>query len=183
MRKIFLFNNVSLDGYFEGPGHDISGFTSNNEAFSSEQNQEVDTLLFGHTTYDMMKFWSTPQAEETMPEIARFMNDNLKVVASHKPFDAGWKNVKVISGDVIAEVRQLKAQAWKNIIIFGSNTLSVSLLQAGLLDELQIVVNPVLFGEGTPLFKGLPKHVKLNLTETRKFKSGAILLVYVPVLE
>jgi dihydrofolate reductase len=180
MRKIFLFNNVSLDGYFEGPGHDISGYNNDYEAFSSEQNQEVDTLLFGHTTYEMMKFWSTPQAEKMMPEIARFMNDNLKVVASHKPFDPGWKNVRVISGDVMAEVKQLKAQPGKNIIIFGSNTLSVSLLQAGLLDEIQIVVNPVLFGDGTPLFKGLPQKAKLSLIETRQFKSGSILLRYVP---
>jgi dihydrofolate reductase len=181
MRKIFLFTNVSLDGYFEGPGHDISGFHNDFEAFSSEESQEVDTLLFGRKTYEMMKFWSTPQAQETAPEIARFMNEKHKVVASRKSFEPGWKNVTVISSDVAGEVKKLKEQPGKNIIMFGSNNLCVSLMQAGLIDEFQIVVNPVAFGEGTSLFKGLPKKVELTLTKTRKFKSGAILLTYEPV--
>jgi dihydrofolate reductase len=173
--------NVSLDGYFEGPGHDISGFTSGNEAFSNEGGQEVDTLLFGHRTYEMMKYWSTPQAEASMPEIARFMSERLKVVASHTPFEPGWKNVRVISGDVVQKVRQLKEQPGQNILMFGSNTLCVSLMQAGLMDEFQIVVNPVVFGEGTSLFKGLSEKAALRLVDTRRFKSGAIMLTYVPV--
>ena len=182
MRKITLFMNVSLDGYFEGPGHDISGFSSGNEGFSNEGGQEVDTLLFGHRTYEMMKFWSTPQAEAMMPEIARFMNEKLKVVASHESFDPGWKNVTVISGDVVEKVRALKAQPGKNMLMFGSNTLCVSLMQAGLMDEFQIMVNPVVLGEGTPLFKGLPEKMALRLVGTRQFKSGAMMLTYLPVI-
>jgi dihydrofolate reductase len=180
MRKIFLFMNVSLDGYFEGPGHDISGFKTDFEAFSSEQSQEIDTLLFGRKTYEMMKFWSTPQAEETAPEIAKFMNEKLKIVASHGPFEPGWNNVRVIGGDVVGAVRKLKEQSGKNMIMFGSNTLCVSLMQERLVDEFQIVANPVVFGEGTSLFKGLSKKADLTLTETRLFKSGAILLTYHP---
>ena len=180
MKKIFVFMNVSLDGYFEGPGHDISGFTKDYEAFSSRPDQEIDTLLWGHKTYDMMKFWSTPQGEETAPEIAKFMNERLKLVASHTPFEPGWRNVRVISGDVVGEVRRIKEQPGGNIIIFGSNTLCVSLMQVGLIDELQIVVNPVVFGEGTPLLKGLPEKTELTLLETRRFKSGAVLLAYQP---
>jgi dihydrofolate reductase len=181
MRRIFLFMNVSLDGYFEGPGHDISGFHSDFEAFSSEQSQEVDTILFGHKTYEMMKFWSTPQAEETAPEIAKFMNERPKFVASHQYFEPGWKGVTVISGDVPGEVKKLKEQPGKTIAIFGSNSLCVSLIQAGLLDEIQIMLNPVVFGEGTSLFKGLPEKANLTLTGTHQFKSGAVLLTYEPV--
>ena len=180
MRKIFLFMNVSLDGYYEDSNHDLSGFHNDFEAFSAEQSQEVDALLFGRKTYEMMKFWSTPQAEEMMPEVAKFMNDNLKLVASRAPFDPGWKNVEVISGDVVGQVKKIKAQPGGNIIIFGSNTLCVSLMQAGLIDEFQIVVNPVVFGEGTPLFAGLPKTVEFALIETRRFKSGSVLLTYHP---
>lgn len=172
--------NISLDGYFEAPGHDISGFHADFEAFSSSESQEVDTLLFGRRTYEMMKFWSTPQAEEVAPEIAKFMNEKLKIVASHASFEPGWKNVRVISGDVIGAVKELKAQPGKNIIILGSNTLCVSLMQANLVDEFQIVVNPVVFGGGTPLFAGLPKPAQLTLTDTRRFKSGAVLLTYHP---
>jgi len=173
--------NVSLDGYFEGPGHDISGFKTDNEAFSSGQGREVDTILLGRKTYEMMKYWSTPQAEENAPEIATFMNEKLKLVASHKSFEPGWKNVTVISGGVVGKVKQLKEQPGKNIIIFGSNNLCVSLIQAGLIDEFQILVNPVVFGEGTSLFKGLPKKAELTLTQTHKLISGAILLTYEPI--
>ena len=180
MRKLFLFMNVSLDGYFEAPGHDISGFKNDSEAFSSDASQEVDTLLFGHQTYEMMKFWSTPQAEQMMPEVARFMNEKHKIVASLHPFDPGWKNVQVISGDVVEAIKMLKEQPGKNIIIFGSSTLCVSLMQAGLIDEFQIVVNPVVFGEGTPLFKGLPGKAELTLVETKRYQSGAVLLTYQP---
>lgn len=181
MRKIFLFMNVSLDGYFEGPGHDISWAHSDFEPFSAEQSREVDTLLLGHKTYDLMKgFWPTPQAAEMVPEVAQFMNEKLKVVASHESFEPGWSNVRVISGDVAKEVRKLKEQPGKDIIILGSNSLCVSLMQAGLVDEFQIVVNPVALGEGTPLFKGLPKKADVTLIETRRFKSGTILLTYRP---
>jgi dihydrofolate reductase len=184
MRKIFLFMNVSLDGYFEGPGHDISGFHNEEdpfEAYSPEEGQEVDTLLFGHRTYEMMRsYWPTPQAAEAAPEIAKFMNEKRKVVASHKPFEPGWDKVMVISGDVSGGVKKLKEQPGKTIAIFGSNNLCVSLLEAGLLDEVQIMVNPVVLGDGTSLFKGLSKKVELTLTESRKFRAGTVLLTYQP---
>jgi dihydrofolate reductase len=156
-------------------------FKSDFEAFSSEGSGEVDTLLFGHRTYDMMKFWSTPQAEETQPEIARFMNEKLKVVASHQPFEPGWKNVTVISGDVPGAVRKLKKEPGQTIAMFGSNNLCVSLMQHGLIDEFQILVNPVVLGEGTSLFSGLPKKAELTLRDTRQFKSGVMMLTYAPL--
>ena len=121
-----------------------------------------------------------PQGEENAPEIAKFINESFKVVASHKPFEPGWKNVTVISNDVVGKVRKLKKQPGKNMIILGSNNLCVSLIQAGLIDEVQIVMNPAVFGEGTVLYKGLPKKIDLTLTETHKFKSGAIMLIYQP---
>ena len=183
MRKIFLFMNVSLDGYFEGPDHDLSAFQNDFEAFSADESGDVDTLLFGHRTYDMMKFWSTPQGQELQPEIAKFMNEKHKVVASHASFDPGWHNVTVISDDVVGAVRQLKAQPGKTIAMFGSNNLCVSLMEEGLVDEFQIMVNPVALGEGTSLFEGLSKQVPLTLTDTRPFKSGAVLLRYAPVTD
>lgn len=180
MRHLFLFMNVSLDGYFEGPGHDLSAFHNDFEAFSADGSQEVDTLLFGHTTYEMMKFWSTPQAETVQPEIARFMNERHKVVASRASFEPGWNNVTVIRGDAAGAIKKLKEQPGKTIAMFGSNTLCVSLMQAGLIDEFQIMVNPVVLGAGTSLFEGLPQKAELILRETRSFKSGAVLLTYTP---
>ena len=180
MRKIVLFMNVSLDGFFEGPGHDISWTKSDFEAFSADQSVEVDTLLFGHRTYEMMKFWATPQAEEMAPAIAKFMNERHKVVASHAPFEPGWRNVTVIHGDVAGEIRKLKGQPGKTMMMFGSNELCVSLMEHGLVDEFQILLNPVALGEGTSLFAGLAKKAELTLMETRTFKSGVVMLTYVP---
>ncbi len=207
MRKVIVTEFLTLDGVMEAPeewqfpyvnadvAEEIGAGIHASEAlllgrmtyeifaayWPLQTNKEVDMLLFGRKTYEMMKFWSTPQAEEIQPEIARFMNEQLKVVVSHKSFEPGWSNVTVISDDVAGEIKKLKEQPGKNIAIFGSNNLCVSLMQDGLIDEFQILVNPVAFGEGTSLFKGLPKKTAFTLTETRKFKSGVISLTYEPV--
>jgi len=184
MRKISLFMHVSLNGYFEGPNHDISFFKQGDEnnAFFREQTSEGATMLFGQRTYELMKsWWPTQQAKEANPEMAKFMNETPKVVVAHQPFEPGWNNVTVISGDVAGEIRKLKEQPGKHIVILGSNTLCVSLMQEGLVDEFQIMVNPVALGDGTSLFKGLPEKADLKLLKTREFKSGNILLTYEPV--
>lgn len=174
--------HVSLDGYFEGPEHDISWAHTGSEAFSLEDNKEVDTLLFGHKTYELMRaFWPTQEAAASEPELSRFMNENRKLVASHEPFEPGWDKVTVLSDDVAGEIRKLKEQPGKDIIILGSNNLCVSLMQEGLIDEFQIVVNPVVLGQGTSLFAGLLQKADLTLKDTRQFKFGAIMLTYVPV--
>ena len=187
MRKIFLFMNVSLDGYHEAPGGDISGFHAEGDdfdAFSPESSGGVDAILLGRNTYEMMRaFWPTDEAKQMMPEIAAFMNDRPKYVTAHGVYEPGWSNVTVLNGEVIEQIKSLKAQPGKSIIMFGSNTLCVSLLETGLLDELQIMVNPVLFGAGTSLFAGLPSHIRLTLTGSRTFKSGNTLLTYTPVRE
>jgi len=178
MRKISVFTNISLDGFFEGPGHDLSGFKYNSEAFTNRSGETVDALLFGRRTYEMMKFWSTPEGAERAPGVARFMNDTYKYVASRQDYDPGWRNVEVIRGDVAGKVRSLKERSGQNIMMFGSNELMVSLLQEGLIDELQIVVNPVALAQGTPLFKGLAGKVEFKLMDTFVFKTGAVLLRY-----
>jgi len=186
MRKLWLLMNVSLDGYFEGLGHDISWSKDTDfEAFSSEPSNEegVGTFLLGRKTYEMIRdFWTTPQAQEIAPEIAKVLNETPKVVVSHnKSFEPGWHNAMVISDHVAGAVKKLKEQPGKSIAMFGSNTLCVSLMQEGLVDEFRLVVSPVALGEGTSLFKGLPKKAELTLTKTRKFKSGPIMLTYQPV--
>jgi len=178
MRKIFLFMNVSLDGYFEGPGHDITGFTNDFEAFSDSQGGDVDTLLYGHRTYDMMKVWGTPKGQEMMPAVADFMTNTNKIVVSHKDFDPGWSKVSVVTGDVVGQIRAYKEQGVGSMAMFGSNNLCVSLMEAGLVDEFQIMLNPVALGAGTPLFSGLSKKVPFRLVTSKTFKSGTVLHTY-----
>ncbi len=181
MRRIFLFINVSVDGYFEGPGHDLSWSHGDYEAFSQERSEQVDTILLGHRTYELMEaFWPTPQAAQSAPVIAKFMNDRDKVVASHQPFEPHWQKVTVISGDVVAQIRRLKEGPGKDIILMGSNNLAVSLMPAGLIDEFQILVNPVALAAGTSLFSGLPGPAGLRLTGTHPHASGSVLLTYEP---
>lgn len=178
MRKIVLFTNVSLDGYFEDGAGDISDFTHDFEAFSDED--DVDTLLFGHKTYEQFKFWGTPEGAAMQPDVAKFITEVQKVVVSHTPFDPDWQNVTVLSENPVEAIRQLKAQSGGNIMMFGSNTLCVSLMPHGLIDEFQILVNPVVFGAGTPLFNGLDAKTNFTLKESRQFKSGTMMLTYVP---
>ncbi len=190
MRNLFLFDNITLNGFIEAPGHDISIFTRDGEAFSSARpGREVDAILLGRRTYELMRaWWPTPEASAAMPDIARFMNEKRKLVATRQPaYQPGWSNVTVLSeaagGDVINQVRQLKQQPGGEIILFGSNSLAVGLLQAGLLDEVQVLVNPLVIGDGTPLFKGLEGRVELALAETLKLKSGSIMLTYTPAVK
>lgn len=180
MRKIVLFTNVSLDGYFEDAVGDISGFTHDFEAFS-EGEGGVDTLLFGHKTYEQFKFWGTPEGAAMQPDVARFITEVHKVVVSHTAFEPGWQNVTVVSENLVEAIKRLKAQPGGPIMMFGSNTLCVSLMPHDLIDEFQILVNPVTFGAGTPLFKGLQAKTNFALKESRQFKSGTMMLTYVPV--
>ena len=178
MRKIFLFMMTTLDGYYEGVDHDISWHNTDEEfeQFAIEQLDEVDTLVFGHTTYDMMAgFWPTEGAVEEDQETAKRMNSLRKVVFAHEPFDATWENTEV-STDLTGKIQQLKAEDGKAIAVLASSHLGVQLMQAGLLDEVRIMVNPVFIGAGSPLFEGLRSRMKLE--RTRQFKNGNLLLCY-----
>jgi dihydrofolate reductase len=174
---------VSIDGYFEGVNHDLSWHNVGAEfnAFVHEQqNGHVDTILFGHRTYDLMaSFWPKEQGMTTDPETARFMNETPKIVASHTPFTPTWDRTTVVSTDIMQEIEKLKTQPGKDIAIFGSNNLCVSLMEKDLIDEFRIMVSPVVLGSGNPIFTGLSKRIKLNLTKTREFKSGNVLHCYI----
>jgi dihydrofolate reductase len=181
MRTISSFINVTLDGYFEGPNHDISFFKGDNEdnTYFREQSSSRSTILMGHRTYDMMKsLWPTEQAKKENPDVATYMNESPKIVVAHQPFHPGWHNVTVLSGAVLGEIRKLKQQSGGPIVTLGSNSLCVGLLAEGLIDEFRIMVNPVALGEGTPLFTGLREKADLVLANARPFTSGKVLLTY-----
>jgi len=183
MRTISSFINVTLDGYFEGPNHDISFFKGDKEdnSYFREQSSGRSTMLMGHRTYEMMKaFWPTEQASKENPDVAKYMNEAPKVVVARRPFEPGWRNVTVVSGDVVDEIRKIKEQSGGPIVTLGSNSLCVSLLEEGLIDEVRIMVNPIALGDGTPLFTGLSEAARLTLADTRSFTSGKVLLTYKP---
>ena len=183
MRKIFAFIMTTLDGYYEGPNQEFDFRVIDEEfnRFAIEQLDEADTLLFGRATYEgMAAYWPTPAGEQDDPEIAARMNGLSKVVVSRTLDDAEWANTRVIKDDVTGELTRLKQQPGKDIAILGSSDLTVRLLQAGLVDEVQIMVNPVVVGAGKSVFRTAPGRISLKLLKSRLFDSGNVLVHYQP---
>ena len=184
MRKVFLFMMVTLDGFFEGPDHEIDWHNVDEEfnEFAIDQLNEVDTLLFGRVTYEgMASYWPTQLAKEDDPVVADKMNTVPKLVFSKTLDKAEWNNSRLVKEHIAEEVSKLKQQQGRDLAIFGSSDLTASLLEMGLVDELRIMVNPVVLGKGKTLFKGIDEKVNLKLLKTKTFHSGNILLYYQPI--
>ncbi len=183
MRKLFSFNMVTLDGLFEGPHQDISWHQVDHEfnEFAIAQLGEVDTLLFGRVTYQgMASYWPTADAIKNDPIVAGLMNQTPKIVFSKTLNKADWINTRLIKDHIAEEITKLKQQPGKDLALFGSANLMATLMQLDLIDEHRIMVNPVILGAGTPLFK--PKgRLNLKLLKTRTFGNGNVLLCYEPV--
>jgi dihydrofolate reductase len=190
MRKLYMFVSLSLDGYFEGPNHDISWHNVDSETnkFAIEMLRSTDLFLWGRRIYQLMEgYWpkaaEDPSTSSDDREIARLMNNTEKIVFS-KTLDRveetkNWKVTKLVREFDSKEIRRLKAQPGKEINVGGPD-LATSFMKDGLIDELRFMINPVAIGEGTPLFRGLERRVKLELLEARKFSSGNMLLCYRP---
>jgi dihydrofolate reductase len=191
MRRLFLFMMVSLDGYFEGPNHDLSWHVVDQEfnRFAVEQLKQIGALLFGRVTYELFEdYWPKAGRDPTTSRedlaIAHMIGDVEKIVFSKTLADVketdGWKNVRLIREAQPEEINRLKQLSGKDIAIFGSNELATNLFRMGLIDELRIMVNPVVIGNGNPLFRGASDRVKLNLVRTKTFRSGNVLHYYRP---
>ena len=183
MRKVLLFNLITLDGFFAGPTGDIDWHVTDEEfnRFYEEQLQEFGALLFGRVTYQMMaSYWPTDEARAEDPVVAQAMNELPKVVFSRTLNAVDWDNSRLVSDHVEEEVTSLKQQPGKDIAIFGSANLATSLIPSGLVDEFRVLVNPVVLGVGRPLFEDVKQPIKLKLTKTRTFGSGNVLLCYEP---
>lgn len=172
---------VSADGYFEGPNHDLSWHHTDDEfeVFAREQLKETGGILFGRRTYEMMaSFWPSEEAKKESPAIAELMDTLPKFVFSTTLSEANWGGTRLLKGNMKKETQALKRAAGKDLAVFGSSMLAVSLIQHSLIDEFRIMVNPVLLGKGTPLFAGLKGRLRMKLLRSRKFASGNTLLYY-----
>jgi dihydrofolate reductase len=182
MRKIHVFNNVSLDGFFTDEKNDMSWAHQRDEewnAFAGGNAGGDGELLFGRVTYEMMAaFWPTPQAAAMLPQVAAGMNRLRKTVFSRTLDTVSWQNTTLVKGDLVAGVKTLKQQPGPDLVIMGSGSLVSQLTEAGLIDEYQIVVNPIVLGKGRTLFETVEGKVNLTLTKTRAFKNGNVVLWY-----
>jgi dihydrofolate reductase len=178
MRKVIMWNMVTVDGFFEGPTRNIDWFVFDDELekYILETQMTADTLLFGRVTYQLMAdYWPTAEGR-----IADFMNSVPKVVFSRTLDRAEWNNTRLVRDDVPGEIAKLKQQPGKDIFIFGSANFSSTLMQHGLIDEYRLGINPIVLGSGTPLFNGGRHKLDLKLLETRPLKSGVVILHYEP---
>lgn len=184
MRKLGVFNNVSLDGYFvdahgdihwayrDKPDAEWNAFVAGNASGEGE-------LLFGRITYELMaSYWPTPLAKQNMPAVAEGMNKMLKIVFSGTLDKVTWNNTKLIRGDLATEVRKLKQETGPDIVILGSGSIVSQLAREGLIDEFQIVVNPIVLGNGRTMFNGVTQRPTLKLTRSRTFGNGNVVLNY-----
>jgi len=188
MRKLVVFNHMSLDGYFVDAHGDMS-FARNDkpdsewDAFVAGNAGNGGTLLFGRITYELMaSYWPTPLATEQMPVVAERMNNLPKVVFSRTLEKAAWINTKLVKDNMLGEIRKMKKEPGKNMVIFGSGSLVSQLTQHGLIDEYQVLVDPVVLGKGRTMFDGVRGKVFLKLIKTRTFGNGNVLLCYEPVV-
>jgi dihydrofolate reductase len=146
-----------------------------------EQMAEADTMLLGRRTYeDFAAYWPNQGSDV---EGADFMNNTPKLVVSTTLQSATWHNSTLISGNVAQELRRLKQQPGKHISITGSGTLVGSLLRDNLLDELRLLVHPIVVGSGKRLFDDLGGQVPLKLVDAKTFSTGVLYLTYAPASE
>lgn len=184
MRKIVVFNLVSLDGYFAGEDGNIDWHKVDDEfnKFAIDQTGEFSTILFGRVTYELFEgFWpkalKDPATSDDDRKVAQIIEDNEKIVFSKTRKNVTWNNSKLFNEINSEELLKLKNLPGKDIVIFGSGTIVQAFANLGLIDEYRLLVNPVILGKGKPMFKDVKKF-DLKLQSVRNFKNGNVLLTY-----
>lgn len=183
MRTLTAFVFTSLNGYYKGADDNVEWHSHGAEEieFSQHQLQKGNTLLFGRKTYEMMKnFWVSPMAYELFPTVAMRINQAEKIVFSNTMESSDWNNTTIMKGDIATEIKALKKTAGNDLTILGSGSIVKLLTEAGLIDQYELMIDPVLLGSGSTLFEGITKELSLQLSDARVFKeSGVLLLTYV----
>ena len=181
MRKIVAGLFISLDGVYEAP--DQWHFPYFNEEMGEAVDSQIaasDSMLLGRVTYqEFAGYWPNQTSSEV--DIADYMNNTPKLVVSTTLDRVDeWQNSTLIKGNVVDELTKLKQQPGKNIAITGSGTLVRSLLRDDLLDELRLLVHPIVVGSGKRLFQDGTAHKPLKLVESKTFGTGVVYLTYQP---
>jgi dihydrofolate reductase len=185
MRKLMVFNSVTADGYFTDKNNDMSWAHRPSDPewdeFVAGNAQSGGELLFGRVTYEMMaSFWPSDVAKKQFPTVAEGMNSSPKVVFSRTLNNVSWENTRLIKGNLADEVRKLKEEPGDHLVIMGSGSIISQLALEKVIDEYQMVVNPIVLGAGRTMFDGGKGKLKLKLTSSRTFHNGNVLLCYQP---
>jgi dihydrofolate reductase len=192
MRKLIVTEFYSLDGLMSDPQDQMDWVTT---TFSQDMGKYVedvyanaDTLFLGGVTYKIMaNYWPTadtnPEAFQGDAEAAHIMNSIRKVVFSKNLKDLAWSNSALKTEIVPEEIKKMKQEPGKNMLVAGSASIVQQLTNFGLVDEYHLLVHPVILGTGKPLFKDMSERHNLKLISTEVFKNGVVLLRYEPPRE
>ena len=185
MRNLIFFMHSSLDGFVAGPNGEMNWIKVDESIFDfvATMTAKADAALYGRVTYEMMQsYWPTagdePDASRHDKEHSAWYNKVQKIVLSRTMNESGLSNTKVIRDKLPDNINKLKQQEGKDILIFGSPRASQSLLNLGLIDEFWIFVNPIILGNGMPLFKDITGPINLKHVESKTFDCGVIALHY-----
>jgi dihydrofolate reductase len=185
MRRILLIVHTSLDGFVAGPTGEFDGFEASEEnlAFVCELTRDADAVLAGRKTFELLDGdWPTkkdrPNVSLAESRFSAWYNSAKKIVISKNPGSKSLKNALVVGNDISREISDLKNTEGRNIMLFGSPSAAQTLIGLGLIDDYWIFVNPVIFGEGIPLFTRLPGKIRLRIIEMRQFANGELAIHY-----
>lgn len=185
MRKIISFMHISLDGFVAGPNGELNWVKIDQELFEhvGKRIHQGDTALYGRVTYQMMEgYWPTagdkPNATEHDRKHSKWYQQARKVVLSTNLNEAELTNTRVIHDRIAGQIQEIKQTSGSDILVFGSPSATHALMQLGLIDGYWLFVNPIILGQGIPLFAQVKDKIQLNLLSTRTFASGVTELNY-----
>ena len=185
MRKIISFMHISLDGFVAGLNGEMDWIKVDQEIFDygGKRISEGDTALYGRVTYQMMEnYWPTaadkPTATRHDIEHSRWYSKVQKVVLSKTMKGDGLINTKIICDNLSGRINEIRQQEGRDILLFGSPTATHSLIQLNLIDGYWLFVNPIILGQGIPLFVDIKDKIELKLLTTRQFTCGVTELNY-----
>ena len=185
MRKLIFFMHTSLDGCVAGPNGEMNWIKVDEELFDfvATMTAAADAALYGRVTYEMMQgYWPTageqPNASKHDKEHAAWYNSVSKLVLSTTMNEGGLKHTRIFGDRLSENINAIKQEQGKNILIFGSPGASQSLLNLGLIDEFWLFLNPIILGQGRPLFENIRETTALALVESKTFANGVIALHY-----
>lgn len=185
MRKIISFMHISLDGFVAGPNGEMNWIKVDEEVFDhvGKRVSESDTAMYGRVTYEMMEgYWPTaadqPGAGKHDREHAAWYKQAHKIVLSKTLKQDGFINTTIISDNLADSIDHIKQQPGADILLFGSPAATHSLIELGLIDGYWLFVNPIILGQGIPLFTNIKEKIKLNLLGSQQFNCGVTALDY-----
>lgn len=185
MRKLVLFVHVSLDGFVAGPNGEMDFLHVDEEIFDyvGDRVDHIDTPVYGRKTFEMMEgYWPTagdePNASRHDIHHSKWYNQVHKVVLSKSLKGKDFKNVTVIGDNIKEQFEKLKQAPGDDMVIFGSPSTAHALMEHNLIDSYWLFLNPVLIGNGIPLFKNIQQRTALRLVSAHSFSSGVICLDY-----